>query len=182
MEDNKGILFKSTTFYGLLLGFFWVIKFIFFIFGSWYPGAWIIYWMLAPLTIVFSYYMGKAYKILIGGKISFSHAWQFEVLLYFFAALVVSLMHYAFYRFWAPPGFIADSINQTMHLLQNMDLNGQMRQLVEKMAVPTPIQMTLQGIFNNVFYGIVLSIPIAIVLSRGEIKIIRDNNQEESEA
>jgi hypothetical protein len=30
----------------------------------------------------------------------------------------------------------------------------------------TPIHMTIQGIFNNIFYGIILSIPVATLVSR----------------
>ncbi len=179
MTENKSILLKSTTFYGLLLGIFWAIKYVFFILGSWYSGIGIIYSVLAPLTIVFAYYMTKSYKMVIGGKISFFHAWQFGVLLYFFAALIVSLEHYAFYQYLAPPGFIDTSMDQAMDIIKSMNLTDQMKQMVEKMTTPSSIQMTIQGIFNNVFYGVILSIPVAALLCRNNISgTIYQNNQE----
>lgn len=30
----------------------------------------------------------------------------------------------------------------------------------------TPIHMAIQGIFNNIFYGIILSIPVAAIICR----------------
>jgi tetrahydromethanopterin S-methyltransferase subunit B len=33
----------------------------------------------------------------------------------------------------------------------------------------TPIHMAVQGIFNNVFYGIVLSIPVAAIVCRNNV-------------
>ena len=181
MVENKSLLLKSTTFYGLLLGIFWVVKYIFFILGSWYPGVGMVYWVLAPLSLVFLFYMGKAYKFILGGKIGFYHAWQFGVLLFFFAALIVSLMHYAFYRFWAPPGFMADAMGQALSIMQSMDLNDQMKQAVDQLTIPTPIQMAVQGVFNNIFYGVVLSIPIALLLKHSEFVFPQNNNQKEHE-
>lgn len=182
--ENKDSLLKGAMFYGLLLGIFWAIKYVFLIIGSWYSGVGTIYLILSPLTLVFTYYMTKAYKIISGGKISFFRAWQFGVLLYFFAALIVSLEHFAFYRHFAPPGFIANSMDQVISLMRSMELNEQMKQIVDQMATPTPIQMTIQGIFNNVFYGIILSIPVAALLSRNEssrtIDQINQDNQEEN--
>lgn len=168
-------------FYGLLLGIFWAIKYVFFILGSWYSGIGIVYSALAPLTVIFAFYMTKAYKILTGGKISFFHAWQFGVLLYFFAALIVSLEHYAFYRYFAPPDFISNSMDQAITLMKSIEMNDAMKQAVEQFSTPSPIQMTIQGIFNNVFYGVILSIPVAALLCRNNTTgTIHQNNQEET--
>jgi hypothetical protein len=31
----------------------------------------------------------------------------------------------------------------------------------------TPIHMVIQGIFNNIFYGVILSIPVALFVKKG---------------
>lgn len=178
MEENKSLLMKSAMFYGLLLGIFWAIKYVFFILGVSMPSMQVIYWILTPLTLLFAYIFTNTYKFLIGGKISFFHAWQFGTLLYFFAALIVSLVHYVFYRYIVSPDFISSSMNQAINLMKDLDLNLQMKEAIDKMSVPTPIQMAIQGIFNNVFYGVILSIPIAALLCRNNSTgLINQNNQ-----
>jgi hypothetical protein len=166
MKENKSLLMKSTMSYGLLLGIFWAVKYVFFILGVTTPSMQVVYWTLTPLTLLFTYLFTYIYKLLIGGKISFFHAWQFGILLYFFAALIISLGHYVFYRYIASPDFISSSMNQAISLMKDMDLNMQMREAIDKITVPTPIQLAIQGIFNNVFYGVILSIPVAALLCR----------------
>ncbi|MDR1200559.1 MAG: DUF4199 domain-containing protein [Tannerellaceae bacterium] len=183
MKENKSLLMKSAMFYGLLLGISWAIKYVFFILGVTIPSMQIVYWILTPLTLLFAYIFTNTYKFLIGGKISFFHAWQFGVLLYFFAALIISLGHYIFYQYIASPDFISSSVNQAISLMKDMDLNMQIKEAIDQITVPTPIQMTIQGIFNNVFYGTILSIPVAALLCRNNSTglIINQNNQGRNE-
>ncbi len=181
MEENKSLLIKSTMFYGLLLGIFWVIKYIFFILGVSYPTMGVVYWVLTPVTIVLAYIFTKTYKIQIGGKISFFHAWQFGILLYFFAGLIVSIAHYVFYQYLAPPDYINNSMDLAISMMKEMDLNEQMKEAIDKMTTPTPIQMAIQGLFNNILYGVILSIPIAALLCRNNTTgFINQTNQGEN--
>jgi hypothetical protein len=175
--ENKGLLLKSAMFYGLLLGVFWIVKYLFFIWGVTHPSVSVVYWALTPLTIVFAYIFTKVYKILIGGWISFFHAWQFGVLLYFFAAVIVSLLHYIFYTYLAPAGYLTDVIDMTMKMVK--ELNPQTEEAILKMPVITPIRMAIQGIFNNLLYGILLSLPVAAMLCRKrEAGFFNRGNQE----
>ena len=181
MGENKSLLIKSAMSYGFLLGIFWVIKYIFFAIGFTSPTMQMIYWILTPMTLVFAVVFTLMYKISIGGKMSFFHAWQYGVLLYFFAALIVSLAHYAFYRYFAPPDLIASSMNQAIEMMKMMDMSDQMKEVIVQMPTPTPIQMTIQGIFANVFYGIILSIPVAALLYRNNLtmQMTKKDQQEE---
>ncbi|MDR1937106.1 MAG: DUF4199 domain-containing protein [Tannerellaceae bacterium] len=178
--ENKGLLLKSAMFYGLLLGTFWIIKYIFFILGTTHPAMGFVYWILTSLTIVFAYIFTKVYKILIGGRIGFFHAWQFGILLYFFAALIVSLLHYVFFRHLAPPDYVANMIDAAVNMIK--EINPQAEEALNGMPAFTPIRLTLQGILNNVFYGIILSLPVATLLCRGRITgFILPENQENQE-
>jgi hypothetical protein len=176
--ENKDQLLKSAMFYGLLLGMFWVIKYVFFIWGITHPTMGVVYWILTSLTIIFAYVFTKVYKILIGGMIGFFHAWQFGILLYFFASLIVSLMHYVFYRYLAPPDYIDNLMNVAVDIVK--ELNPQAEEALNQMPVLTPIRLTLQEILANVFYGIILSMPTAALLCRKRITdITYQENQEE---
>jgi hypothetical protein len=165
--ETKGLLLKSAMFYGLLLGIFWIVKYVFLILGVTYPNAGLVYWILTTLTIVFAYVFTKVYKILMGGRISFSRAWQFGVLLYFFAALIVSLLHYVFYRYLSPPEYIAGLTDAAVRMMK--EINPQAEEALSRMPALTPARLTLQGIFVNVFYGSILSVPVAALLCRKRI-------------
>ena len=90
MEENKGLLLKCAMSYGLAMGIYWVIKYLFLIFGYSIPSLIFIYEGLSLAVPLIAYYLTKRYRQDIGGSISFFHAWRFGIMLYFFAALIVS--------------------------------------------------------------------------------------------
>lgn len=165
MSENKSILLRSAMTYGLSMGIFWCFKYVFFMFGVSSPVMSFIYITITFFVPFVAFFQTWRYKIEIGGTISFFHAWQFGVLLYFFAALVVSLEHYFFYRYVAPPGFLTNSVGQVLELLKKSNADQKMLDAISNTRI-TPIQMAIQGIFNNIFYGVIFSLPIAWVISR----------------
>ena len=114
-----------------------------------------LYWGMTIMVPYIAYRFTKRYREQLGGQIGFFHAWQFGILLYFFAALIVSLAHYGFYRY----------ISEAVNLLKNSQIDNQLIQSLQEVRI-TPIQMAIQGIFNNLFYGIIFSIPVAALLCR----------------
>ena len=98
MEENKGLLLKCAMSYGLAMGIYWVIKYLFLIFGYSIPSLIFIYEGLSLAVPLIAYYLTKRYRQDIGGSISFFHAWRFGIMLYFFAALIVSIEHFIFFQ------------------------------------------------------------------------------------
>lgn len=165
MEENKGSLLKYAMSYGLALGIFWVVKYLFFIFGYYKPAFLFVYEVLCLTVPFIAYYLTKQYRDEIGGSIRFFHAWQFGILLYFFAALIVSIEHYVFYKFIAAPDFLSNVMEQAFALLKKANADEEMIAAAGQVNY-TPIYMAIQGIFNNVFYGIVFSLPVAAIVCR----------------
>lgn len=165
MEENKSLLLKSAMSYGLAMGIYWVIKYLFFIFGYTVPMLITIYWGFSLAVPFIAYYMTKKYRDEIGGQISFFHAWRFGTMLYFFAALIVSLEHFIFFQFIAPRDFMTNMATSMVQVMQNSKVSAEMIESITNMNF-TPIHMAIQGIFNNIFYGIVLSIPVAAIVCR----------------
>lgn len=165
MEENKNLLLKGAMTYGLAMGIYWVVKYIFFIFSVSVPSLSLVYWLLTLAVPFIADYMTKRYRHDIGGRISFFHAWRFGTMLYFFAALIVSLEYFVFYQFIAPPDFVANAIGQLTTALKDSQVNSDMLDSLSNIRI-SPIHMAIQGIFNNVFYGIILSIPVAALLCR----------------
>lgn len=165
MEENKGLLVKCAMSYGLALGIYWVIKYLFLIFGYSIPSLIFIYEGLSLAVPFIAYYLTKRYRQDIGGNISFFHAWRFGIMLYFFAALIVSVEHFIFFQFIAPPDFLSNTMTQAINVLKSANFNSEMVDAISRTNI-TPIHMAIQGIFNNIFYGIILSIPVAALVCR----------------
>lgn len=163
MEENKDLLLKCAMSYGLTMGIFWVIKYLFLIFGYSIPSLIFIYEGLSLAVPFIAYYLTKRYRQDIGGSISFFHAWRFGIMLYFFAALIVSVEHFVFYQFIAPPDFLSNTMTQAIATLKDANLNSEIIETISRTNI-TPIHMAIQGIFNNIFYGIILSIPVAALV------------------
>lgn len=168
MGEGKSLLLKSAMFYGLFLGAFWVVKYLFFAQGILSPAAGYEYALriLTPLTLVLAYLLTQKYRVILGGRIGFVHAWQYGFFLYFFAGIVVSPAHFIFYAYFAPPNLIAGMLDQTIELIQNTGMSSQLKEGVEKMGIPSPMQMAMQGVLNNTFYGLFLSVPVAYLVSK----------------
>lgn len=169
MDENKSFLLKGAMTYGFALGIYWVFKYIFLIFSSSMIGLSFVYLALTLAVPFIAYFLTKKYKEAIGGTISFFHAWRFGVLLYFFAALIVSLAHFAYFQFLAPEDFLFNATSQLVEILKQSNMNTDLIESISHMQT-SPIHMAIQGIFNNVFYGIVFSIPVAAIISRNNNK------------
>ena len=165
MVDNKEFLFKGAMYYGFILGLYWAFKYIFFIISLYISSFYLIFIGMSLAVPFIAGYLTLKYKEKIGGFIRFSHAWQFGVWLYFFAALILSIEHFIFYQYIAPPDFIKESLEQTMNLLKDYKPAIQATEAIEQIDI-RPISLTIQGIFNNIFYGIILSIPVAFFVSK----------------
>ncbi|MEY8488402.1 DUF4199 domain-containing protein [uncultured Parabacteroides sp.] len=165
MEENKGLLLKCAMSYGLAMGIYWVIKYLFLIFGYSIPALIYIYEVLSIAVPFIAYYLTKRYRQDIGGSISFFHAWRFGIMLYFFAALIVSIEHFIFFQFIAPPDFLSNTMTQAIIALKNANFNSEVIEAIKQTNF-TPIHLAIQQIFNNIFYGIILSIPVAALVCR----------------
>ena len=166
MEEKNSLLKWAAT-YGLILGLYWVFKFVFFVLGINSPLFSIIYYLLTLAVPFIAYYFTKKYRDYgLNGEISFFHAWRFGIMLYTFAALIVSVAQFIFFRYIASPDFFPQLYAQTIQLLQNSNMDSAVVESIKKFPVLSPIQFTVQNIFNNIFWGIIFSIPVAWIVSR----------------
>lgn len=85
--------------------------------------------------------------------------------------MLTAVAHYIYFQF-IDHGFLMDmyrqQLNETMQMVQG-DLANSMEQIMiafDTVAALTPIQLTFQLISQNVFYGIVLSLPTALLTMR----------------
>lgn len=166
MGENRGLLLKSSMSFGFVMGIYWVIKYFFFAGGLSSPFMASVYWGLTLAVPVIAYRFTDRYRIIAGGSTRLSGAWLFGVLMYFFAALVVSLPHYIFYRYFAPPDMLSSALNQVIELYAREEVFDEKTLETLRGIYISPILMAIQGIFNNVFFGMLFSLPVAALVAR----------------
>ncbi len=175
MNSMRKLLLKSAMNYGLIMGLFWGFKYIFFILGAFFSFFSFIYWGLTLIVPFLLLMLLLRFQVFFAHNLSFSRDWTLGILIFVFAALFVSLEHYVFYRYLAPADYIADSLSSAITLINQSGISEEVKNAIEAMSIPTPIQMTVQGILNNILYGVVVSLPVAMLSSR--IKVIGKNTE-----
>lgn len=89
----------------------------------------------------------------------------------FFASLLTAAAHYVYFRF-IDNGYLMGTYLEQMENLKSTltgDLEASVDQLIRNLdiiASMSPLQLTLQLIFQNIFYGAILSLPTALLAMR----------------
>ncbi|WP_291529527.1 DUF4199 domain-containing protein [Bacteroides sp. UBA939] len=171
MTENKGYLQRYAMLSGTYLGGFWILKFILFPLGVTVPFFIFLFIGLTLCVPFVAYYYVRAYRNHVcNGSIGFLHAWIFTVFMYMFAALLASVAHYIYFRF-VDQGFILNAYENLLNTFTDKtlpDMDKYIDSLKESLNVLrslSPIDITMQLISKNVFYGTLLAIPTALMIS-----------------
>lgn len=106
-----------------------------------------------------------------GGGISFLHAWIFTVFMYMFAALLAAVAHYIYFRF-IDHGYVINTCETMVDTLAQSNMPGMdsyiatYQEALETALLLSPIDITLQMISSNVFWGSILAFPTALFVMR----------------
>ena len=162
---------NSAMFYGTMMGLFWILKFMLVPFIFTVPITSLIFLGLTVAVPFLGAYFVRQYRnrYCPNKRIGVMQAWIFCLLMYTFAALLVSVVHYIFFRY-VDGGFMIATYRSLLDELQNTmpEMNeavAQYHQAVDLVAAMTPIELTIQLIMNNIFYGMLLALPTALVVS-----------------
>ena len=164
LENLKAIAPVAGNF-GLFMGLFWVFKYLFYMFSPQHPFLLGLYWGFTLAVPYILYRMIDIYRLMNIARFNFWRAWMLGIGIYFFAALIVSLAHYYNFRYMMPSDFMASTINEVVKLLEENQADKTIIQAMREIHF-TPIQLTLQGILSNTFYGVIVSLPIAAMVYR----------------
>lgn len=167
IQDPFKRLFKYAGDYALFLGgyiaFFFVLDFVFpdngvvgtlNTFG--FFGTPVLCYQLAKL------YRDKAW----GGYIRFGQVWSFGILLFFFAALIMSVLYYVRFQFLQPDA-LSIAFNQSIQMLQQMP-NYPQKYIDAAIAfgVPTAIQVVLFNLWGHIIGGGFLFLILSPMVAR----------------
>lgn len=172
MAENRGYMQRYAMLFGTYLGGYWILKFILFPMGLIVPFLFILFIGLTLCVPFMGYYYTRMYRNQVcGGSISFLHAWIFTVFMYIFAALLTAVAHYIYFKF-IDHGFAINSYETLINGLAENKIPGtkvyidQLREVISVMHTLSPIEITMQLMSQNVFYGSILAIPTALFVMR----------------
>lgn len=168
MTENRGYLQRYAMLFGTYLGGFWILKFILFPLGLTIPFLLFLFGGLTLCVPFMAYYYVRMYRNHVcGGVISFLHAWIFTVFMYMFAALLTAVAHYIYFRF-IDQGFVFNTLENSINeaskqAIPQMEATIQYsRDILNVSRSLSPIEITMQLMSQNVFYGSLLAIPTAL--------------------
>ena len=139
--------------FGTYMGIYWILKFILFPLGFHIPFLSLLF-VILTLSVPFQ----------------FSHAMLFTIFMYMFASLLVAVAHYAYFQF-IDHGFIINSYIQlwdelmtnTPALIENKEV---IKETIDTARSLTSINITMQLLSWDVFWGSILAIPTALMVMK----------------
>lgn len=168
MAENRGYMQRYAMLFGTYMGGFWILKFILFPVGLSVP---FLLFLFMGLTLCVPYYARMYRNQVCGGGISFLHAWVFTVFMYMFAALLAAVAHYIYFRF-IDHGYVINTCETMVDTLAQSNMPGMdsyiatYQEALETARLLSPIDITLQMISSNVFWGSILAFPTALFVMR----------------
>ncbi|MEL5893099.1 DUF4199 domain-containing protein [Bacteroides sp. GD17] len=172
MTENRGYMQRYAMLFGTYMGGYWILKFILLPVGLTVPFLSVLFVGLTLCVPFMGYYYARMYRNQVcGGSISFLHAWIFTVFMYMFAALLTAVAHYIYFRF-IDHGFMINTCESQINILAQSGIPGMeeyvdtCREGLEAARLLTPIDITLQMISLNVFYGSLLAFPTALFVMK----------------
>ena len=165
MQNSSNIYAAAAT-YGLLFGGYWVVKYIFLMCAFSAPLLGLLYLPLTLAVPFVAYYLGKRYRDHRDDRrISFAQAWLFGSLLYFFAAILVSLPHFYFYQTILPQ-HMPVMLEQMEEVLRPVIDPNTWDQMKYALTATEPIKRVVNDLWSNVVWGVIFSLPVAAILRR----------------
>ena len=114
----------------------------------------------------------------LNGVISFRRAFAYGIYTFFYASLVFALVQFAYFRFLDHGAFaqtLTDSIKLLMPMYEQNGLSkADITQTITQMTMLTPIEWSFIFMMQNIFAGLIISLPIAAVCTR---RLKKQNNQ-----
>ncbi|MCD8310389.1 MAG: DUF4199 domain-containing protein [Prevotellaceae bacterium] len=172
MAENRSNMQRYAMLLGTYMGIFWMIKFTLFPLGMRMPTFSLLFVALTLCVPFLGYHFVRLYRNTVcGGVIGFLHAWAFTTFMYFFAALLAAVAHFIYFRF-LDHGFLLEAYQSQVEALFEQEgavppsFEEMLRQAIDAASRLTPIDIVLQLLWSNVFFGIILAIPTALVVMR----------------
>ncbi len=169
--NNYNSLQYNAMLAGTYLGIFFILKFPFLPLGLGNPFFYLLFVVMTFAVPFLMYYYGRMFREkCCGGHIRFFTAWLFLLLTFVFASLLVAVAHYIYFRY-VDGGYILGKVSEAMNAMKGnpvfpKEYNVQMSAMLNEMSSLSPIKIVFQLISQNVIYGNILSLIVALFVMK----------------
>ena len=165
--ENKNQLFYYSIYASLILGVYWVIKYIIIILGKDYAVTSLLGNMLSIGTpIILLYFLVKYNQKHADNIMSFGHGIQFSILMFFFASILESVVVFIHVN-WIDPVFISNFYKSIIIIAESLNLNQALTAQLAEQPLPSSFSYVINNIiFGDVFIGLLLSLVVVPLARR----------------
>ncbi len=152
---------------GVFLSLLWLASFAAMMFAPQSPWGSLLA-MATPFLV--GWLLQRFRNYALGGHISFRRSLVFSVLTFFYASMIFALAQYLYFRFLDQGTFLSNLMDDIKGLKEVYAQNGMpVKELEDGVALIgslPPIQLAFMFMMQNIFVGLVLSVPVALVCKK----------------
>ena len=152
----------------------WICSFAFYLIGLKTP----FYAMVALLLMVVTpFFVARKLRRFrdedLNGVISLLRGWAFFILVFFYASILLALAQYVYFAYM-DNGYLLSMFSQTVstaeakQALEQAGLSQQVSESLQQLAQMRPIEYALNVLTMNITIGILLGLPVAAMMKKGE--------------
>lgn len=171
MKENKSHLINYTTHTSVILGVFWILKYLLVVLGGNNTALNLLGNLLSFGTpLILFYFLVRYNSEILKNKMRYWHGVQFSILLFFFASILEAMIVFIHVR-WLDPTFISSLYNSLIVLAQTLNIS----QALTTQLMEQPLPSSFSYVFNNViladvFLGLILSLFIVPLAKKFKLK------------
>lgn len=170
METGNTNITQLASKFGLVIGLFYIIRFICIPLSASYPGLSIIYAaMFISAPFIYGYITINFREKFLGGTMSFSQGFRFLFTMIVCGTLIEAMTQFIYFRF-IDHGMLGkwylENISQFEEQFGKDIYLDQMRNYVEAIYSIPAIDITISMLVNNIMWTIVISAIIAAILRK----------------
>ena len=170
MTNNKPTLQECAMRYGTSMGLLWAFKFMLFPLGLRIPFLQLLFFVLTLGVPVLGYIFARKFRDrYCDGAVTFLRAFLFTTFMYMFASMFVAVVHYIYFRY-IDGGFVVETYQNIWSQVKEsataelMPALQQYDEALNLIAGLTPLELTFQMISNNIFIGMLMAVPTALLV------------------
>lgn len=170
IESEIKLMFKYAMNYGIILGLFWLVKYIFLISSAFFVHFIFVFNLLSIGTLLLYYVLLSRYRDkALGGFLSYAQCIIFSVFLFLFAGIIEAVIVYVHVAF-IDTSFIASQDRTMMELAEEvfkyMGLATTSIKAIQNQPIPSNAFYVTNSIFVNSLIGFCLSLIYGIFARR----------------
>lgn len=164
--------------YGTIMGLFWIAKFVLIPLGIQVPSLHVLFFLLTLCVPFLGYYFARRFRVKeCNNELSYGRSFLFLFLMYFYASILVAVIHYIYFRFF-DEGALMDFYKSSLIEFKSIatgpmiDTIDQMETTFDAFATMSPLDITFYFLSNNMFYCFIITVITAFVVMRRKINTI----------